>query len=68
MTLHIPLLCRHGSDLSKLLLAGSQTTGHSFSWPYFFFLLETPVDFFFSPIEFKGTWGSPSPTKAKPPG
>lgn len=37
MTLHVPLFCGHGSDLSKLLLGGSQATGHSFSWPYSFF-------------------------------
>lgn len=32
MTLHIPLRCGHGSDLSKLLLRRSQATGHSFSF------------------------------------
>lgn len=49
MTLHIPLLCGHGSDLSKLLLGGSQATGHSFSQPYSLFLAQTPVDFSFFP-------------------
>lgn len=46
MTLHIPLLCRHGSDLSKLLLGGSQATGHSL---ILFSQLKTPIDFSFFP-------------------
>lgn len=64
------LLCGCRSDLSKLLLGRNQATGHDFSWRYSFSLLKTLLIFFFFffPTEFKGTWGSPTPTKAKPLG
>lgn len=66
--LHTLLLCGCRSDLSKLLLGRNQATGHDFSWRYSFSLLKTLLIFFFFPTEFKGTWGSPTPTKAKPLG
>ncbi|XP_050167487.1 uncharacterized protein LOC126637960 [Myiozetetes cayanensis] len=69
MTLHTPLLRGHGSDLSKLLLGGSQVICHGFSWPDSLSQLKKLllISFFF-PSESRAAWGSPEPAKAKPLG
>lgn len=67
--LHMPLLCGHGSDPSKLLLGGNQATDDGFSWHYSFSRLKTLADFFcFSQTNLKELGALPHPQNQSPSG